>query len=88
LILEDPQSGQPPPLDYTRSDGDSSVILVFPHPGTAVAEAVNLDLWVDMSQLKTAPDSSMLITSMWLQENSVFKMVKLEAYSAMQMELP
>jgi hypothetical protein len=30
----------------------------------------------------------MLITSMWLQENSVFKMVKLEAYSAMQMELP
>lgn len=87
LTLENPEDGQFIPYVYTRTDNNSSVEFGFPNLDAKTSETITIDFWLDLLELDTTEDK-LLVTSFSIYEESVFKMVKYYANSAIEVDIP
>lgn len=88
LTIENPDSGQSTSYVYTRTDNDSSVEFDFPDLGTKASESITIDFWVDLLEINTTSENNLLVTSFSAYEESVFKMVKFYANTAIEVNIP
>ena len=76
IMLKDPQTGMEIDYQYERTDGDSFVILNFPVFDTGPGEAAEIDLWLDTGALDQNVQEGLLLLSVWIHEDSVFKIIR------------
>jgi len=76
IMLKDPQTGMEIDYQYERTDGDSFVILNFPVFDTRPGEAAEIDLWLDTGALDQNVQEGLLLLSVWIHEDSVFKIIR------------
>jgi len=88
LTLEDPDSGQSNPFIYTRTDHNTSVTLDFPKLDAETSETITIDSWLDLSEMDTITGDKLLVTSFSMYEEGIFKIVKYEANSAINLAIP
>jgi hypothetical protein len=88
LILENPESGQSNPFIYTRTDHNTSVALDFPELDAETSETITIDSWLDLSEMDTITEDKLLFISFSIHEESVFKIVKYEANSVLNLDIP
>ena len=88
VILGDPQSEQPPDFDYVRTDRNGYVDLDFSAMDFKPGEAVNVDFWLDLSEVEpNIRQGTNLNVSFSLHESSVFKVLKYEADTLIDLAL-
>jgi hypothetical protein len=88
FILENPDSGQSIPYIFKRVDQDSSVVLDFSKLNTGASEIITINSWLDLSQINTITEDRLLIITFSMYEESIFKIVKYEANSAINLAIP
>ena len=88
LTLENPESGQSITYSYTRTDNNSSVELDFPNLDAKTSETITIDFWLDLLEIDTTTEDKLLVTSFSIYEESVFKIVKYYANSAIEVDIP
>jgi len=86
LILENPQNGQGLPFDYERTDYDISVALDFPNLDSENSEAIDIDFWLDLALIEPGlKDNMTLDMSFSMHQESIFKIAKHNAHSAVEL---
>ncbi len=88
LTLENPESGQSITYSYTRTDNNSSVELDFPNLDAKTSETITIDFWLDLLEIDTTTEDNLLAISFSIYEESVFKIVKYSANSAIEVDIP
>ena len=89
LILENPESGQPPPFVYTRTDNDSSVTLDFPGLNLDYGEPFTIDFWLDLRGIELVTEDNVILDfSFSMHDESVFKIVKYVGNLAIETDIP
>jgi hypothetical protein len=86
LTLENPEDGQSIPYVYTRTGNNSSVKFDFPNLDAGTSESITIDFWLDLLEIDTTEDK-LLVTSFSIYEESVFKIVKYHANSAIEVDI-
>ncbi len=88
LTLEDPHSGQGPALEYERTDDNMSVILEFPNPGDD-SESMDIEFWLDTASINPELIEHLVLdVSFSMHQNSIFKIVRHNAHSAVELNIP
>lgn len=88
FMLENPEGGQSNPFIYTRTDHNTSVVLDFLKLNAEASETITINSWVDLSEIDTTTEDKLLVTSFSIHEESVFKIVKYESSSAINLDIP
>lgn len=88
FMLENPESGQSNPFIYTRADHNTSVVLDFPKLNAEASETITINSWLDLSEMDTTTEDKLLVTTFSIHEESVFKIVKYESNSAINLDIP
>ena len=73
---------------YTRNDHNSTVVIDFPKLDTDASETIKIDSWLDLSEMDTITEDKLLVISFSVYEESIFKIVKYEANSALNLDIP
>jgi hypothetical protein len=88
FILENPDNGQSNSYIHKRINRDSSVVLDFPKIDAEASEIITINSWIDLSKMNTINEDRFLIISFSMYEESIFKIVKYEANSAINLVIP
>lgn len=74
--------------EYQRTDIGTSVILDFPELDRYDPAAISFTLWLDMTALDAStPDKLTMEISLTVYENSIFKLVKYDGWTAVQIDI-
>ena len=76
-----------PAISNCKFDNNTSVVLDFPNLGTDASETVTINSWLDLTEIDATEDIG-LVTSFSIYEESVFKVVKYESISAINLNIP
>ena len=89
LMLDNPESSQSLPFIYTRTDYDSSVALDFPDLASKTSETITINCWLNLLEIDPiTKDNLILDISFSVHEESVLKIVKYGAHSAIELDIP
>ncbi|UCG54730.1 MAG: hypothetical protein JSV32_00475 [Dehalococcoidia bacterium] len=88
FMLENPYTGQSNTYVYTRTDKDTSVILDFRKLDTKASEMIIIDSWLDTVVLEDVTEDKLLVISFSIFEESIFRAVRYEAYTALNIKIP
>jgi len=86
FMLENPENGQSNPFVYTRTDHSASVVIDFPNLYAGTSETITINSWLDLSEIDATEDIG-LVTSFSIYEESIFKVVKYESISAINLDI-
>jgi hypothetical protein len=88
FILENPVSGESDLYNYERLDYDKSIILDFPKLNAETSEIITVNAWLDLSIMQAVAGDRLLNISFSVYEESIFKIVKYEVNSAINLAIP
>jgi hypothetical protein len=89
LVLENPESGQPPPFKYTRTDYVSSVTLDFPEPLLNYGEPITIDFWLDLQKMEPVAEGRLVLETWFsVSDDSVFKIAQYDGDVAVLLDIP